>query len=132
MPAGLTRNRRRQLAAWALGSLGFAAAAVPAHAGDAAKGRELARQHCTRCHIVAGMNTVSIGSTPSFTTIVNSTSDSVDRFRSFYALRPHPAFVRIEGVTPLNDIPSPIAPIHLTSQEVEHIADFAATLKKKE
>ena len=132
MPAGLTNNWRRLMAVLTLGSLGPAAAAVPAYAGDVAKGRELARQHCTRCHIVAGMNTVSIGSTPSFTTIVNSTSDSADRFRSFYALRPHPAFVRIKGVAPLNDIPSPIAPIHLTSEEVENIADFAATLKKED
>ena len=129
MPAGVTRFRLRLVAALALG---LAPGAVPAQAGDVAQGRELARQHCTRCHIVAGMNTVSIGSTPSFTTIANSTSDSADRFRSFYALRPHPAFVRIKGLTPISDIPSPIAPIHLTAEEVEHIADFAATLKKKE
>ena len=129
MPAGMTRFRPQLAAALALT---FWAGALPAHAGDVAQGRELARQHCTRCHIVAGMNTVSIGSTPSFTTIANSTSDSVDRFRSFYALRPHPAFMRIKGLTPLSDIPSPIAPIHLTLEEVEHIADFAATLKKKE
>ena len=132
MPAGLKTKRRYLAAAMVLGSFGLALTASQSRAGDVDKGRELARQHCTRCHIVAGMNTVSIGSTPSFTTIVNSTSDSVDRFRSFYALRPHPAFVRIKGIVPLNDIPSPIAPIHLTSQEVEHIADFAATLKKAE
>lgn len=129
MPAGVTRPGHRLAAALAVG---LAAGALPAQAGDVAQGRELARQHCTRCHIVAGMNTVSIGSTPSFRTIVNSTSDSVDRFRTFYALRPHPAFIRIKGLPPLNDIPSPIAPIHLTFEDVGHIADFAATLKNKE
>ena len=131
MPAGMRRNRRHLIAAIALGPIGLISSAVSAHAGDVGQGRELARQHCTRCHIVAGMNTVSIGSTPSFGTIVNSTGDSADRFRSFYALRPHPAFVRVKGIAPLNDIPSPIAPIHLTLEEVEHIADFAATLKKE-
>lgn len=100
--------------------------------GDIAAGRELARQHCTRCHIVGDLNTMSIGSTPSFQIMVKSDKDYEQTFLSFYARRPHPAFVRIEGIPPLNDLPSPIVPIHLTQTQVEDIAAFAATLKAEE
>lgn len=107
----------------------MAAVSAPAMAGDIAAGRELARLHCTRCHIVGDLNTVSIGSTPSFQTMVKSDQEYQQTFLAFYARRPHPAFVRIEGIPPLTDLPSPIAPIHLTLPEVEDIAAFAATLK---
>ncbi|MGI9415500.1 MAG: hypothetical protein ACR2PM_17625 [Hyphomicrobiales bacterium] len=131
MPAELTPHRRRLQAVLAVGFVGLISSGGPSHADDIEKGRKLAQQHCTRCHIVADMNTVSIGSTPSFGTMVNSTADSAERFRSFYALRPHPAFVRVKGIAPRNDIPSPIAPIHLTPEDVGHIAAFAATLKEQ-
>lgn len=104
----------------------------PSFAGDVDSGRELARQHCTRCHIVGDMNTMSIGSTPSFQLMVNNDEDYKQVFLAFYTLRPHPAFVRIEGVPPLNDIPSPIAPIELTLSQVEDIAEFVATLKEEQ
>ena len=104
----------------------------PAAAGDVEAGRQLAREHCTRCHIVGDMNTMSIGSTPSFQLMVNNDKDFRQVFLAFYTLRPHPAFVRIEGVPPLNDIPSPIVPIELTLSQVEDIAEFAATLKSEE
>lgn len=102
-----------------------------AAAADITAGRELARQHCTRCHIVGNLNTMGIGSTPSFQYMVNHIKDFDHRFLTFYSLRPHPAFVRIKGLPKLNDIPSPIAPIHLTLEGVEDIAAFAATLKEK-
>lgn len=104
---------------------------APVNAGDVAAGRELSRIHCTRCHIVGDLNTVSIGSTPSFQTMVKSDQDFEQTYLAFYARRPHPAFVRIEGIPPLNDLPSPIAPIHLTLDQVEDIAAFAATLKPR-
>ena len=107
----------------------WSAAAVNAAAGDVTAGREAAGQHCTRCHIVGDLNTMSIGSTPSFQYMVNHLDDFEQRFLTFYTLRPHPAFVRIEGIPPLTDIPSPIVPIELTLQQVEDIAAFVATLK---
>ena len=107
----------------------WSAAAANAAAGDVTAGREAAGQHCTRCHIVGDLNTMSIGSTPSFQYMVNHLDDFEQRFLTFYTLRPHPAFVRIEGIPPLTDIPSPIAPIELTLQQVEDIAAFVATLK---
>ncbi len=110
-----------------LGAASFAAC-MDAHADDIDVGRELSRTHCTRCHIVADFNTVSIGSTPSFQMMVNAERDYLVAFLSFYALRPHPAFVRVEGIEPLNDLPSPIAEIHLTLDDVDDIAAFAGTL----
>ena len=107
----------------------WSAAAANAAAGDVTAGRKAAGQHCTRCHIVGDLNTMSIGSTPSFQYMVNHLDDFEQRFLTFYTLRPHPAFVRIEGIPPLTDIPSPIAPIELTLQQVEDIAAFVATLK---
>ncbi len=112
------------LAAWTAATNG-------AVAGDVTAGREAARQHCTRCHIVGDLNTMSIGSTPSFQYMVNNLDDHEARFLTFYTLRPHPAFVRIEGIPPLNDIPSPIAPIEMTLQQVEDVAAFAATLREQ-
>ena len=108
----------------------MAAYSGAAGAGDADKGRELARQHCTRCHIVGDLNTMGIGSTPSFQYMVSKLADYEDRFLTFYSLRPHPAFTRIEGLPTLTDIPSPIAPVRLTLDDVEDITAFAATLKE--
>ena len=102
-----------------------------AAAADISAGREAARQHCTRCHIVGDLNTVSIGSTPSFQYMVNHIKDFENRFLAFYTLRPHPAFVRIEGIAPINNLPSPIAPIEMTLKQVEDVAAFAATLKEE-
>jgi hypothetical protein len=113
------------------GAIASAVSLTGAAAGDITAGREAAGQHCTRCHIVGDLNTVSIGSTPSFQYMVNHVDDFENRFLTFYTLRPHPAFVRIEGIPPLNDLPSPIAPIELTLQQVEDIAAFAATLKEE-
>lgn len=119
----------RPVAAVFVSALAILAGSGAAAAGDISAGREAARQHCTRCHIVGDLNTVSIGSTPSFQYMVNNLKDFENRFLAFYTLRPHPAFVRIEGVPPINDIPSPIAPIEMTLQQVEDVAAFAATLK---
>ena len=46
-----------------------------------------------------------IGSTPSFQLLVNALKDFEDRFRSFFARRPHPAFVTVKGYPRLNDLP---------------------------
>ena len=111
--------------------LAMTASSSTAMAADISAGREAARQHCTRCHIVGDLNTVSIGSTPSFQYMVNNIEDFEAKFLSFHTLRPHPAFVRIEGIPPINNIPSPIAPIEMTLKQVEDVAAFAATLKEE-
>lgn len=119
----------RRPAAALFGVAALCASAGAASAEDVAKGRELARQHCTRCHVVGDLNTMGIGSTPSFQYMVNKLKDYENRFLTFYSLRPHPAFTRIDGLPTLTDIPSPIAPVKLTLEDVEAIAAFAATLK---
>ena len=111
--------------------LAMAAGSGAASAADISAGREAARQHCTRCHIVGDLNTMGIGSTPSFQYMVNNLKDFENRFLAFYTLRPHPAFVRIEGIDPINNIPSPIVPIEMTLKQVEDVAAFAATLKEE-
>jgi hypothetical protein len=75
------------------------AVAVPAAAdGDVEAGRKVAEQHCARCHVVGGYNKYGgIGSTPSFQLLANSFPDYKDRFETFFARRPHPVFVIIEG-----------------------------------
>ena len=64
-----------------------------------AKGREVVRQHCTRCHVVPNMNPYGgIGSTPSFAAL-KWLSDWEHRFEVFYTLPPHPALVKISGLS---------------------------------
>ena len=74
--------------------------APQAWADDAvAKGREIVRQHCTRCHVVPDMNPYGgIGSTPSFAAM-KWLDDWERRFEVFYTLPPHPALVNIVGVS---------------------------------
>ena len=99
-------------------------------AEEYAPGEKLALVHCGRCHVIGERNRMGgIGSTPSFP-VMRNLEDFEDRMRAFYALRPHPAFTQIEGVTeafPI-DRPSPIHPVKLTPDEVEQIVDFALTV----
>ena len=117
----------RGLAALAL----LAALAGPAAAqdGDIARGRETARQHCTRCHVVGDLNRYGgIGSTPSFQLIARR-DDWLDRFSIFYALRPHPVFVRVPGIAPPTELPSPVATFEITPDQVDALVAYVRTLR---
>ena len=73
--------------------------ATPSKAADLANGERLVREHCTRCHVVGDMNKYGgIGSTPSFGAI-KTMDDWKERFEIFFTLLPHPAVVKIEGVS---------------------------------
>lgn len=111
----------------------FLAVAEPAvAAGDIERGRTLAEQQCSRCHVIGDFNRMGgIGSTPSFQLLVNALKDFEDRFRSFFARRPHPAFVTVKGYPRLNDLPDNAAPIEITYEQVEDVLAFAKTLKKQ-
>src|SRR6056300_773500 len=62
------------------------------------RGLKVVREHCTRCHVVPGINPYGgIGSTPSFSAM-KWLDDWAYRFEVFYILPPHPSLVRIEGV----------------------------------
>ena len=95
------------------------------------KGREVVRQHCTRCHVVPNMNPYGgIGSTPSFAAL-KWLSDWEHRFEVFYALPPHPALVSIQGVSEERSASLPVfvAEIELQIDDVESILSFVRTLE---
>ena len=95
------------------------------------KGREVVRQHCTRCHVVPNMNPYGgIGSTPSFAAL-KWLSDWEQRFEVFYTLPPHPALVSIQGVSEERSASLPVfvAEIELQIDDVEAILSYVRTLE---
>ncbi|MCB2093162.1 MAG: hypothetical protein H6901_11395 [Rhodobacteraceae bacterium] len=99
--------------------------------GDARLGESLAGKHCGRCHRVrADRAGVGIGSTPSFRAL-RALGDWRQRFLTFYALNPHPAFLRVAGISPPFDpaFPPTIHPVELSQAEVEAIQAYAAGLE---
>ncbi|WP_246162238.1 hypothetical protein [Roseovarius faecimaris] len=98
--------------------------------GDAVLGEEVSLRQCGRCHVVGEKNRMSaIGSTPSFA-LMRTFPDWLARFEGFYLLKPHPAFTQIPGVTdpfPEN-LPSPIAPIEVTLDELQAITAFVSAI----
>ena len=98
--------------------------------GDPEKGRVLSEQHCSRCHVIGDFNRFGgIGSTASFQMIVKM-KDAVGRFKSFYARRPHPAFLTVPGVDKWSKAPAYATEFTITLEQVEDIVAFAKTLKK--
>ncbi|XDZ66089.1 hypothetical protein AB8880_01465 [Alphaproteobacteria bacterium LSUCC0684] len=117
----------------ALGALLFLnCTSGPAVAGADA-GRQLVREHCTRCHVIGDINPYGgIGSTPSFEAMKNL-PDWRARFEVFFILPPHPSLVRIEGVSedrPEN-LPAFSHEIVLTPMDVENILAYVDTLERK-
>lgn len=99
---------------------------------DVERGRTLAQQQCARCHVIGDFNpNGGIGSTPSFQLLVNALKDHEQRFKTFFARRPHGAFVTVKGYPRLNKLPDNAAPIEITYEQVEELLAFARTLKKK-
>ena len=95
------------------------------------KGREVVRQHCTRCHVVPDMNPYGgIGSTPSFAAL-KWLPDWEQRFEVFYTLPPHPALVSIQGVSEERSLSLPVfvAEIELQIDDVDAILSFVRTLE---
>lgn len=103
---------------------------APVIEGDAALGREVAERHCARCHRTHDEDRSSgIGSTPSFPAL-RALPDWAERFMAFYARSPHPAFLRVEGISPAFDParPPPITPVELTPEEAEALLAYAASV----
>ena len=114
----------------------LSAIAVPVAAGERSeisKGRQVAAQHCTRCHVVGKINpTGGISSTPSFQMLVKRRPDYKDRFETFFARRPHLAFISIKGIGRIRpDLPPNAEPVELTEQDVANVVAFVETLKPK-
>lgn len=105
-------------------------ATAPVIEGDAALGREVAERYCARCHRIHDRDSSSgIGSTPSFPAL-RALPDWAVRFEAFFVLNPHPAFLRVEGISPPFDPARPpaIAPVELTPEQAEALLAYAASL----
>ena len=98
--------------------------------GDAVLGEEISLRDCGRCHVVNDSNRMNaIGSTPSFA-LMRTFEDWEGRFQTFFLLKPHPAFTQVTDITdpfPEN-LPSPIAPIEVTLDEIDAIVAYVATI----
>ncbi len=95
-------------------------------AGDIDAGKQIAREHCTRCHVVGEMNKYGgIGSTPSFGAI-KTMADWSQRFEIFFTLPPHPAVVAIQGVTEQRpeSLPAFVTQITLSVDQLEDLLAF--------
>jgi len=100
--------------------------------GDAQAGRKLAAENCTRCHVVGDVNPYGgIDSTPKFHRLAKF-DDYDDRFRTFYARRPHPMFVQIEGGEPLSPTAYGAAPFTITEQQIDDLMAYIEQLRAKE
>lgn len=98
--------------------------------GDAALGKKVSLTQCGRCHVVNDSNRMNaIGSTPSFA-LMRTFPDWQERFETFFMLRPHPAFTQVTDITEpfAAHLPSPIAPIEVTWDEVEAITAYVGSI----
>lgn len=103
--------------------------AVPL-SGDLVMGESESLTKCGRCHVVNEKNRMNaIGSTPSFA-LMRNFPDWQDRFETFFVLRPHPAFTQVEDVTEpfAEHLPSPIAPIEVTLEQIEAITAYVGSI----
>lgn len=101
-------------------------------AGDVSKGRAVAIEHCARCHVVGDLNKFGgIGSTPSFQAIAGM-EDGEERFRTFYARRPHPNFVRVPDLPRFSKAPPYAIPFTVTEARIDDLMAFVATLEAKD
>jgi mono/diheme cytochrome c family protein len=103
---------------------------VVALTGDLALGEAQSLQKCGRCHVINDKNRMNaIGSTPSFA-LMRNFPDWQFRFESFFVLKPHASFTQVEDVTePFPEhLPSPIAPIEVTLEEIEAITAYVGSL----
>lgn len=103
---------------------------VAAVSGDLVLGEKSSLKKCGRCHVVNEKNRMNaIGSTPSFA-LMRTFPDWQERFETFFMLRPHPAFTQVANITdpfPEN-LPSPIAPIEVTWEEIKAITAYVASI----
>lgn len=102
--------------------------------GNAAAGKKIAAKHCTRCHVVGDINPRGgISSTPSFQLLVRRRPDYKDRFQTFFARRPHPAFLSLKGIGRIRpDLPPNAKPVELTEQDVADMLAYVETLQPKD
>ena len=100
--------------------------------GIAAKGREIAIEHCSRCHVIPDYNPMGgLGSTPSFK-VLTWLADFEERIRTFFVRPPHPVFVRVPGLDkPRKDLPDTIATFTITEGGIADILAYVRAIKDK-
>ncbi len=92
-------------------------------------GRDLAFRHCAVCHVIGDYNRFGgIDSTPSFQLLANM-DDGPERFRSFFARRPHQSFVHLPDRSPPTDLPLNAPRVDLTYDQLDALVDFALTFR---
>ncbi|MEM7428506.1 MAG: hypothetical protein AAF441_20640 [Pseudomonadota bacterium] len=127
-------KRTVQTAAIAIALSAVCLSTKPALADQAAaaRGDEIARQHCARCHVIPGLRNMGIGSTPSFRIMVRSKSPEWrDKFEAFFSLPPHPAFVTIKELRTQRRGPPIAAPIILSLHELDDLMTYVDELADK-
>ena len=93
------------------------------------RGFELARQYCSRCHVIGDYNRMGgIGNSPSFAWMVKSV-DWRERFQTFYARRPHPVFVRVPGYARWSNVAPYYPPFEILLSEIDLITEYAGSLQ---
>lgn len=107
-------------------------AAPAAGEGDAGEGRDLARQHCARCHVIKNYNPYGgTGNSPTFDRLV-TWDDGIERIATFFERPPHPVFTRVEGVEPMDNVPATAATFELSLDDIDDLVAFAKALKRKQ
>lgn len=103
--------------------------APEARSADVAAGRELARFHCSRCHVMPELNNMGIGSSPSFKIMVQSPAeDWRDKFEAFFSLPPHPAFVTVKELRTERIGPAIAAPVIISLRDLDNIMAYVDEL----
>ena len=122
---------RRLAPALALAAAALVAAGTAGAQSDPRKGRNIAIEHCSRCHVIGDYNRFGgIGSTPSFQALARM-PDYLERFQTFYARRPHPNIVDVPGVAAWTKLPAFVVKFTVTPEDIDALVAFVETLRKK-
>ena len=107
---------------------GLVAASAAVAADEVARGRDLAIEHCARCHVIGDYNRMGgLGNTPSFMALTWS-SDYAERVLTFYKRRPHPVFTRVNGYERWSQAPAYAPEFEITLEEIQDILAYIRTL----
>jgi mono/diheme cytochrome c family protein len=91
----------------------FAAPSVAAAAGDPQRGRELAEQWCSSCHLVSAEQQTASTDAPPFETIADRSPDEFSWLEAFLA-DPHP----------------PMPQLSLSRDEIRDLVAYIASLRE--
>ncbi len=125
----MAKTTRTALTAVILIGLGGMASAE----SDVERGRAIAKQHCSRCHVVDETTPFTgIASTPSFKLLVTALDDWHERFSTFHTRLPHPSVIRFEGVAPPEDALPTSKTVDIRLEDIKAIVAFATWLKEQQ